>query len=221
MSVERLPFHLENEKPVTFKSTDNLKNVCSEAALKNSKLEAFFQLCRDNADARKYTYQEIPEHFVWHSDVGEWRPRKRGLQVGRLNSSHYAAGELWYFRMLLSRIPGPTSYEDLRRIGNTTYNTYRETCAALGLLNDDNEWHEALQENKSSAFPSQLRSLFVHIILNCQVSDVYKLWICHWESMADDILYKQREMTRNPNLKLNEEQLQNYTLAGISNFILF
>ncbi|KAK1393527.1 hypothetical protein POM88_012583 [Heracleum sosnowskyi] len=118
MSVERLLFHLENEKPVTFKATDNLKNVCKEAAQKNSKLEAFFQLCRDNADARKYTYQEIPEHFVWHSDVGEWRPRKRGRQVGRLNSSHYAAGELWYFRMLLSRIPGPTCYEDLRLLWN-------------------------------------------------------------------------------------------------------
>lgn len=77
-------------------------------------MEAFFELCRENVDARKYTYQEIPEYFVWDSDICKWRLRKRGKMVGTLNSSHYAAGELWYLRMLLTRISGPTCYEDLR-----------------------------------------------------------------------------------------------------------
>lgn len=221
MSVERLPFHLENEKYVTFKSTDNLDHVIKQAAEKSSKLEAFFKLCQENVDARRYTYQEIPEHFVWDSDIYKWRPRKRGRMVGRLNSSHYAAGEVWYLRMLLTRITGPTCFEDLRRVGDTIYNIYRETCDALGLLNDDNEWHEAFAENKSTAFPWQLRSLFVHIITNCQVTDVYKLWISHWECMADDILHKQKVLTGNPNLKLSDEQLQNYALAGMLCFIQY
>ncbi|KAK1393528.1 hypothetical protein POM88_012584 [Heracleum sosnowskyi] len=37
--------------------------------------------------------------------------------------------------------------------------------------------------------------------------------------MADDILYKQRELSGNPNLKLNEEQLQNYALAEIERML--
>ncbi|XP_074379518.1 uncharacterized protein LOC141720795 isoform X1 [Apium graveolens] len=56
MSVERLPFHLENGKYVTFKSTDSLDYICQQAAKRNSKLEAFFQLCQENVDARKYIY---------------------------------------------------------------------------------------------------------------------------------------------------------------------
>ena len=52
LSVERLSFHLPNEKYVTFNNNDNLENVCKRASYKDSKLEAFFKLCRDNAFAR-------------------------------------------------------------------------------------------------------------------------------------------------------------------------
>lgn len=91
----------------------------------------------------------------------------------------------------------------------------QEACAALGLLKDDNEWHEAMKENEMVASAYQLRDLFVHMIVNCQITDVYKLWISHWECMSDDVLHKQRLLTKNPALRLTEEQIQNFTLAGI------
>lgn len=79
--------------------------------------------------------------------------------------------------MLLSRVRGPTCFKDIQTVEGVTYNTFQEACGALGLLKDDNEWHEAIQENVSTAMPSQLRSLFVHIIVNCQVSDIL-LYYC-------------------------------------------
>lgn len=126
ISVERLPFHLPNQKPVTFKDNDDLDSVCRKARYRNSKLEAFLQLCREDVDARQYTYQEIPEYYVWNSDLCEWKKRKRGIYIGRLTSSHYAAGELWFLRMLLIRVRGPTSFSDLRKVGNTVYS--RSMC---------------------------------------------------------------------------------------------
>ena len=218
--MERLSFHLPNEKYVTFNCNENLANVCERAGQKNSKLEAFFQLCQECPQSRQYTYQEIPEHFVWHSGEGVWKVRKKGKRVGRLNSSHYSTGELWYLRMLLSRVRGPTCFTDIRTVEGVTYNTFGETCGALGLLNDDNEWHEAIRENAETAMPYQLRSLFVHIIVNCQVSDVNKLWRSNWKCMSEDILLKRKKLTGQQNLQLSNEDLQNYTLAGDMNLDL-
>ena len=147
ISVERLSFHLPGEKYVTFNSNQNLANVCRQAGQKNSKLEAFFQLCQDSPNVRKYTYQDIPEHFVWDSGQCTWNVRKRGQRIGRLNSSHYSSGELWYLRMLLCRVHGPTCFKDLQTVEGITYNTFQEACGALGLLKEDNEWHEAILEN--------------------------------------------------------------------------
>lgn len=129
---------MPNEKYVTFNNNDNLLNVCRRAEQKNSKLEAFFQLCRDVPDARVYTYQEIPEYFVWDSTECAWKFRKKGTRIGRLNSSHYSTGEIWYLRMLLSRVKGPRSFTEIRTVDGVTYNTFQEACGALGLLNDDN-----------------------------------------------------------------------------------
>lgn len=122
--------------------------------------------------------------------------------------------------MLLSRIKGPRCYKDLQTIGNVRYNTFQETCAAMGLLNDDNEWHEAFRENESTAFPAQLRQIFVHIIVNCNIADVHRLWFEHWKPMSDDILIKRRSLTGIASLNLSEEDIYNYTLTGMSCFPL-
>lgn len=111
---------------------------------------------------------------------------------GRMYNSHYTAGELWYVRMLLTKKRGPKCYSDLCTVEEITYDTFQGACATMGLLNDDNEWHEAFRENERTAFPPQLRQMFVHIICNCNVADVYRLWNEHWEAMSEDILQKKK-----------------------------
>ena len=49
-------------------------------------------------------------------------------------------------RILLTKIKGPKSYEDIRTINGKVYETYRAACDALGLLEDDREFVNAIEE---------------------------------------------------------------------------
>ena len=50
--------------------------------------------------------------------------------------------------MMLSTCKGPTSFENIRTIANIQYATYREVCFAMGFLQDDREYVEAIKEAK-------------------------------------------------------------------------
>ncbi|XP_074377000.1 uncharacterized protein LOC141718518 [Apium graveolens] len=61
-------------------------------------------------------------------------------------------------------------------------------------------------------FPDQIRQLFVHILLNCKVTDLNALWNGHWVDMVDDLMKKQREITEVHNiLKSIVRSLEDYT----------
>lgn len=83
------------------------------------------------------------------------------------------------------------------------------------MLNDDKEWHEVMDQCAVGGLPPQIRQLFVHIIVNCKVTDLANLWNCHWKHMIDDILLKRRTLTKDDNLLLDDRQLQFYALAGM------
>ncbi|KAK1374594.1 hypothetical protein POM88_030787 [Heracleum sosnowskyi] len=53
---------------------------------KRSQLEAFFLLNLTDPTARKYTFDEIPQHYVWNETDMIWHVRKRGRQIGRFYS---------------------------------------------------------------------------------------------------------------------------------------
>jgi hypothetical protein len=48
--------------------------------------------------------------------------------------------------MLLNCIKGATSYEHLRTMDGRKHDTLKNACIAMGLLADDNEWDQALEE---------------------------------------------------------------------------
>jgi hypothetical protein len=48
--------------------------------------------------------------------------------------------------MLLNYVKGATSYEHLRTVDGTKHDTFKDACIIMGLLEDDNEWHQALEE---------------------------------------------------------------------------
>lgn len=130
---------------------------------------------------------------------------EKGFVVGRVCQISAHSGDLWYLRMLLNWSKGATAFVNLCTIDGVVYDNVKEACRALDLLNNDNEWHEAIRENETSAMPSQLKMLFVHILAYSQVSDPVKLWNDHWRYLSDDILYYRRLQTRNESLFLDEE----------------
>lgn len=139
LSVLRLSFHLPGKKTYTFRSNEPLQKVAAREKEKLSQLEAFFLLNETDVDARKYLYDEIPQYYVWNESDRIWNLRKRGKQIGRLSYSHHSSGELWYLRLLLTKVRGPTSYECLRTVDNRLFSSFQEACKEYGLLDDDKE----------------------------------------------------------------------------------
>ncbi|XP_074352870.1 uncharacterized protein LOC141692023 [Apium graveolens] len=188
-SVECLPVQLEDMQIITFKGNESLANVENRALFRKSKLQAWFEANKKYPWGRNLSYQEFPAKFVWDGRSCQWTPRKQGLVVGRLHSTYASSGDLFYLRMILTRFKGATSFADLRTVNGQVYSTFKDACNALGLLKNDNEWHEAITENSHHAIASQLRQLFVHILVNCQVGNPSKLWYDHIENFTDDITW--------------------------------
>ncbi|XP_074342032.1 uncharacterized protein LOC141679429 [Apium graveolens] len=151
--------------------------------------------------------------------TAKWKLRQRGDVVGRLAEVHATTGELFHLRMLLLRCKGALSFSQLRTIDGTTYDTFKEACGALGLLNNDKQWHDALEENALSAMPIQIRAMFVNILAYCSVSDPLALWEKHWPALSDDVLYIRRKISDNIHLTLPEYEIQNYALAEIEKLL--
>ncbi|XP_075645519.1 uncharacterized protein LOC142616582 [Castanea sativa] len=171
-------------------------------------------------EARELTYSEFPTKWVWHNRDKEWKLRKSGRCIGRIYYAHPASGERFYLQMLLNVIKGPRSFEEIRTINNVVYPTFRSTCYALGLLDGDKEWHEALNHASCWASGKQLRELFVTMLIFCDVADPYKLWISNWQLLSEDILHRQRTVLRYDNLHLDDFQLQNYALCEIEQILI-
>ncbi|XP_074346774.1 uncharacterized protein LOC141685581 [Apium graveolens] len=108
---------------------------------------------------------------------------------------------------------------EIRTIDGTTYDTFKEVCGALGLLNNDKQWHDALEENAVSAMPTQIRAMFVNILENCYVSDPLALWEKHWPTLSNDVIYMRRKISDNIHLTLSEYEIQNYALAEIEKLL--
>jgi len=48
--------------------------------------------------------------------------------------------------MLLICVKGATSYKHLQTVDGRMHDTFKDACIAMGLLADDNEWDQALEE---------------------------------------------------------------------------
>jgi hypothetical protein len=75
-----------------------------------------------------------------------WEPRKRGYTIGRVYFAHPSSGERYYLRMLLNTVRGATSWEDLLIVNGHVCHSFKEACREKGLLEDDAERSQALEE---------------------------------------------------------------------------
>ncbi|KAK1385862.1 hypothetical protein POM88_023597 [Heracleum sosnowskyi] len=115
-SVLRLSFHLPGNKYCTFRSNEALPKVAVRETQKDSQLEAYFILNQNDVNARQYLFDEIPQYYVWNDSDNIWNLRKRGKQNGRMAYAHHSSEELWYLRLLLTKVRGATSFECLRTV---------------------------------------------------------------------------------------------------------
>ena len=66
--------------------------------------------------------------------------------IGRIVAANLVEGERYYLLMLSNHVRGPTSFEDLKTIGEVIASTFHEVALLYGLLEADNSLDKCLEE---------------------------------------------------------------------------
>jgi hypothetical protein len=85
----------------------------------------------------------------------------------------------------------------------------------MGLLANDNEWHQALEEVGLWALGQQLRDMFASMLMFYEVMNLRQLWNAHWESLSDDIEVMTCRERDDPIVSLFEDTLKDRALYEI------
>ena len=218
-AVERLNFHLDKQHSVTFQESNRLHNVSRRPGIENTMFTEWMQANNDYEDARELTYTDFPTKWVWHNNVKEWKRRKSGKCIGRIYFAHPSNGENYYLRMLLNIVKGPRNFKEIRTINGVTFETFQEACYALGLLDNDKEWNDAILEASYWASGRQLCELFVTILMFCEVGNPCQIWDSYWKLLSEDINHIQRRILQFDGLQLSETQLKNHALYEIEKLL--
>lgn len=208
-AVVQLSVHLENGQRVYFRPEDAARIAENPP---NTTLTAFFLLCRSDSFAKNLLYSEVPTYYVWNLSSKKFTKRKQGRVVpgwdgkasdtiGRVYTVHPKHGECFFLRLLLNHVRGPTCFDDLKRFEGRLCASYRDACLRRGLLESDAHWDNALTEAAATKMPSQMRHLFCMILVQCApIADASGLWTKFKRDLSEDILLRQRQESRSPDL---------------------
>ena len=142
-------------------------------------------------------YFEYPKYYRWKDNKWVRRTRKDMYAIGRMHTVSPREGERYYLRILLNHIKGAARWDDL--YGDCL--TFKDHCMELGILEDDAEWDEALNEAKQCQMPKAMRRLFAMIIKECAPQEPDKLWLKYKYDMSEDYIidyqkYRNRRYVR-------------------------
>ncbi|KAL7131766.1 hypothetical protein ABFS83_12G026400 [Erythranthe nasuta] len=217
-SVIRLSFHLPDHQPIVFNENQSLQTVLDRPSAKQTMFMAWFEANKNYPHARDLRYGDFPQQFVYKEDSRTWAPRKKGFSIGRIANVPPGKGEDYYLRLLLNIQRGCTCYEDIRKVFDIVYPTFRDACYVLGLLDDDKEYIDAIKEVNTWASGDYIRRLFAVMLLSNSLSRPEHVWQSCWLDLTEGIAYKQR-LHKNPDLHISDESLKNYTLTKIEKIL--
>jgi hypothetical protein len=205
---------------VLFRDDDDVQEVATRSAISRMMFIEWFKTNQESKVARILTFDQFPQQWVWNRKLKRWTMRKRGFAIGRMYYAHPTSGERYYLRMLLNCVKGATSYEHLRTMDDRVHDTFKDACIAMGLLADDNEWHQALEEADVWALGRQLHDMFASMLMFCEVTNPKQLWDAHWESLSDDIQAMTRYERADPTITLSEDALKDRALYEIDQVLM-
>ena len=133
------------------------------------------------------------------SGQGESLEEGESTQIGRIPvivPGRPDRDELFYLRLLLHNVPGPTGWDFLKTVQErkqlddgswetqtTVCDTFYQACVLRGLCEGMNDAKEALREAMTIKFGSLLRHFFVTLVANGMVGDAPALF----EEFKDDL----------------------------------
>ncbi|XP_025192330.1 uncharacterized protein LOC112592482, partial [Melanaphis sacchari] len=197
-TIVRLPVHLEDYHNVYFAPNQVLERA-QNAALARTKLTAFFALNATDVEARQYLYQEIPVHYTWKATRRTWIRRQNQMTyetLARMYVVNPLDRERFHLRLLLLHKRGMQSYRDVRTVDGVVHPTYAAAAVAMGLLEDDRALLACMAESATLDAPSQLRYLFVTMLLFCETADPLTLYQANEAHMMEDFYQRMRDVER-------------------------
>jgi len=208
--------HLPDENYILYDENANMTEIVSNEFFRRTMLTEWFECNKKFPEARSLTYLEFTSKWCWLKDKRVWEPRRSGFKIGRLYYVHPSVGERYYLRMLLMIVKGTQDYEQLRTYNGKLYHTFKEACNARGLLGNDQEWYDAFNEAAAWGTSSQLRQLFVTMLLFCDVKDEYAFFEKVWRVLADDIQFQIRESIGNPRFYIPDNSPKDLLLDDLA-----
>ena len=221
--VEQLAIHLEGEQMITF-NNDGEAQAVIDSGPPETTLTAFFTAMRENEDKRHITYPNVFKRFVY--DISTRRFNRRINKVSKRHSKEMSDtigripvlafsphnAELYFLRMLLYRVQGPTCYEDLRIVNGEKHETYAAACIARGICEDHTEVDKILHKSASITFGPKLREVFGNILMFVLQQGHLEFWERHKELISEDV-------RRHADLEDTDENIHNRVLLEIQEHV--
>ena len=156
--VARLQCHLPNLQRVQF--AEGTEQQAAEDGPPTTTLTAWLDYLRLHPEARISTdtwsapYCDFPEHYTYDKKEKAWKPLQKyppEPTVGRLYAVHPSAGESFYLRMLLHKVPGSElelldvaddalraadqfTLEAFKYVAGVKHESYKAACGARNML---------------------------------------------------------------------------------------
>ncbi len=140
-----LAIHLEDEQVIMFNDEGAAQNLL-DAGPPATTLTTFFEAMSLHPHMRHIVYPDVFQHFTYTQKTFQLRKKRLSTHddrmadtVGRIPMIAFSphTAELFYVHILLYRVPGPTSFRDLQKVGDVVMDTYLAACIAHGII--DNE----------------------------------------------------------------------------------
>lgn len=132
-------------------------------------------------------FSQILEIYIFYTGYPHV---KKDVAIGRVYTVSPRDHECFFLRILLLNVKGPTSFIDLKTVEGIIYETFEEACKARGLLLNDEQWENTLNEAVTISSPTKLRELFTLIIVYCCPMNSRELWNKFKDALTYDIYYR-------------------------------
>ena len=93
--------------------------------------------------------------------------------------------------------------------------TYKETCLAMGLLEDDSEWIYSMGEISLCGSAKQLRSTFAVILQYCRPTEPRKIFEQFLDSMKEDFIFQHTKENNCPSESIDGDKMLNLVLLAL------
>ncbi|XP_071712817.1 uncharacterized protein [Rutidosis leptorrhynchoides] len=210
-TVIRLPFHLPDQHSIIFDKNDLIETVLDEPSVNTSQFLEWMKCNQVNEYARQLTYVESPTKFVWNKDTRLWTTRKRDTSsIGRIHHVSPSTGELFYLRILLNKVKSKKCYEDIRTVNGVLCPNFKATCYEMGLLDDDQEYIDAIKDTSTWGSGVFVRNFFAQLLLSESLSRPEYVIEQTFEYLSADIIHQSISA-----VQPTTEMLQNIILDDI------